>query len=111
MVEAYGIYHWVNLALSVFLVLLTFVIAVIAFYRFRASPAGLAVGGSYLAFSCIVFLSTVFYAFFLPRLGPGWPGYMIAQVLFGLADLLFTIILAVGIGLIPTSLRKMAPKS
>ena len=106
MAEYFPIYYWVNLLANVCLIFLHFIIAGIAFFRFRASPAGLLMGGTYAGFSFIIMISMI-----VGRFLQFGTAATIAHVLVALLDALLTILLAVGIGLIPLSLAKLASKN
>jgi len=111
MAEYFPLYNLIDTVLSVFLILIEIVIAGIAFFRLRASPAGLLVGGSYAGFGCLIVLTMIVFRLVMPVIGYSGAGYMISQVLMGLLDLLLTLLLAVGVGLIPMSVRKLALRS
>jgi len=106
MAEYFPIYYWVNLLGNVCLIFLQLIIAGIVFFRFRASPAGLLMGGTYAGFSFIVMISMV-----VGRFLQYGTASTVANVLIALLDALLTILLAVGIGLIPMSLGKLASKN
>jgi hypothetical protein len=105
--EYFPIYYWVNLAGNVLLIFLQLIIAGIVFFRFRATPAGLLMGGTYAGFSFIVVITMVVGRF----LAFDSTLFTVSSILVALLDALLTILLAVGIGLIPMSLGKLAAKN
>ena len=106
MAEYFPIYYWVNLLVNVCMIFLQLIVAGIVFFRFRASPAGLLMGGTYAGFSFLIVLSMI-----VSRLLQYSAAGMYANIGVGLLDALLTLLLAVGIGLIPMSLGKLAAKN
>jgi hypothetical protein len=104
--EYFPIYYWVNLLGNVCLIFLQLIIAGIVFFRFRASPAGLLMGGTYAGFSFLVVISMI-----VARFLQYGTAFTVAHILVALLDALLTVLLAVGIGLIPMSLGKLAAKN
>lgn len=90
--------------LSVLLTLAMIGALAAALFRFRATPSGLLMAGGFGGFFCIRILHRL--------VGPGTPdtGWLLSVSL-GLLDFLFTLTLAVGVALIPHSLRKLEARS
>lgn len=87
--------------LAVLILLVQLLVVGVVLFRFRATPSGLVVAGCYAVFAFLIVVSMV-----LGRL-MGAPSPFI-EVAISVIDVLFTLLLAVGIGLIPVSLRKLA---
>lgn len=102
--ESLGIISFVNLVITVFMLLLLAAIVVTALIRFKKTLAGILLAAGYTGFIFVVLLSTV-----LARLLTF--GTTTSMVIFGALDLLefvFTIVVAVGIFMIPKAMRSLA---
>jgi hypothetical protein len=97
----------VHLAITVLVVLTQLIVVGAALGRFRITPAGIVVALSYLGFAGLSILGVVVYRFVLPAAGAGETGYAVTQVGLGLTDFALTLLLAVGVGLIPRSLARL----
>ena len=90
-------------------IILSLVLAVLAFLRFRLTPSGLLVGGGFV----IVFLKIilqVLVGFTLGRTQSGWEAMQVVNIFFQLVNVLTTLLVLGGIACIPWSLGRLARK-
>ena len=101
----------VYLVVGILWILLEAGVAAMAFYRFRITASGILLGGAFalMAVKSAAFqvVNRVFHS------GPSFDSkkYVIAQVTSGSLEFLLLIAVAVGIALIPLSLRRLSASS
>jgi hypothetical protein len=99
--EPFGLYRAINLVITVLLILVCFGVIGVVLLRFKTTIAGILLMAGYGGCTLTILLMIV-----AARLVE--PGGTASMVVFGLSDVLdfiFTILIAVGIFLIPRSLR------
>ena len=107
MAEPYGIQSILFLLVSLAWILLDLVLAGVVFYRFRASAAGILVGGGWVLMTLkdiihVLVFNLVFRFYF-----PDPDVHFILQSLFRVATIFIYLVIGAGLLFIPRSLKKL----
>jgi hypothetical protein len=98
---------WLHVAMSVVWIAVELAIALAAFCRFRSTPSGLVLGGAFLARGVVATSSTLLSLFVLREAAWNATGRLVATFGQSAAYLVLNLAIAVGIALIPNSLRRL----
>lgn len=109
--EPFQVTRLIQSAFTLLWILVYFASAGLAFFRFRTTASGLLCGGVFLLFAFKLILFKLFNYFILPAMSGGPDAGIVASFISYFLSFLFCLILAVGIGLIPRSLRILSEKT
>jgi len=109
--ELFQVSRIIQIMFSVLWIFINVAAAGLAFYRFRTTASGLICGVVFLLFAFKGILFQIYMHLIIPAVAGGPAYYQIPEVISYLLAILLTLMLAVGIGFIPRSLRILSEKS
>jgi hypothetical protein len=98
---------WLHVATSVTWIALELALALAAFYRFRSTPSGLLLGGAFLLWGLVTASTTLLYGLVFREAAWDSTGRLVTTFGHSAASIVLGLLIAVGIALIPTSLRRL----
>lgn len=111
MAESLSIQSVLFTLVTVFWVFVDLAVAGVVFYRFRATAAGILVGGGHVLLSLKNVMHLLVFSLLFRFIHPEMDVHMMAELLIRVVSLCIYLIIGLGLAFIPMSLSKIAAKS
>jgi len=105
MEESFQTFATLQLVISVVMAILFVAVVGTVILRFKTTVSGLLIAVAYGGFALLIVLSWLIFRLFMR--GASSESFMIVSTVMDIVDFILTLTLAVGIGFIPRSLRRM----